>query len=189
MRQLIVISHLTLDGVIQSMGTPQEDASGGFAHGGWVAPYADAVLSAVIRHEMAMPVDVLLGRRTFDIWAAHWPHHPDAWPNIQTATKYVVSNTLSAHPWQPSVFLGGDVVSAITALKQQSAPDLHVYGSSQLVQTLMAHHLVDALWLKIYPLVLGEGKRLFSGGHTPSGFRLTDSQATPSGVLLARYER
>ena len=189
MRKLIVISHLSLDGVIQSMGAPEEDTSGGFAHGGWVAPYSDAVVGAVVRREMNMPFDLLIGRKTFDIWEPHWPAHADAWPGVMTATKYVVSNSRTSSEWQPTVFLSGDIAGKVAALKQQSGPDLHVYGSGVLLQTLFKHDLVDALWLKIYPLTLGEGKRLFAGGSIPAAFRVTESQISPNGVILANYER
>lgn len=189
MRKVIVISHLSLDGVIQSMGRSDEDPSGGFAYGGWIAPYSDAVLGAVVKREMSMPVDLLLGRITFDIWAPYWPHHADIWPSVNTATKYVASNTLTAHEWQPSVFLGGDIAEKVRELKQQPGPDLHVYGSGNLLQTLMKHDLVDAYWLKIYPLTLGTGKRLFADGTIPAVFKVTDSQVSSKGVIIANYER
>lgn len=189
MRKLIVISHLTLDGVIQAMGGPQEDTSGGFAYGGWVRSYSDPVLSNRIRHEMSLPFDLLLGRKTFDIWAPYWPHHADIWPNVNTATKYVASNTLTAHPWQPSVFLAGDIAEKILKLKQQPQPDLHVYGSSQLIQTLIKHDLVDAFWLKIYPLTLGSGKRLFTDGTIPAAFKVTHGEVSPRGIVIVNYER
>ena len=189
MRKLIVISHLSLDGVIQSMGAPQEDTSGGFAHGGWIAPYADDVVGSVVKKEMSMPFDLLIGRKTFDIWAPYWPQHADVWPGVNSATKYVASNTLTSHEWQPTVFLGGDVAAKISAIKQQSGPDLHVYGSGHLLQTLMTHDLVDAFWLKIYPLTLGDGKRLFAGGSIPAAFKLTEGKISPKGIIIANYER
>ena len=189
MRRLIAIEFVTLDGVVQAPGGPDEDRSGGFAHGGWIRPYADPVQSAVIRAQMSLPFDLLLGRRTFEIWAPYWPQHPDVWPQVQTATKDVASNTVTAHPWGPSVFLAGDVVAQVAQLKQQRGPDLHVYGSANLLQTLLEHDLVDALWLRIHPITLGGGKRLFAGGAIPAAFRLAEHQVTSTGVVLATYER
>jgi dihydrofolate reductase len=189
MRQLIAIEFVTLDGVIQSPGGPDEDTTGGFAHGGWVRPYADPAQSVVIRRQMSLPFDLLLGRTTFEIWARYWPEHADVWPEVQTATKYVASNTLTAHAWGPSVFHGGDVAARVAELKRQPGPDLHVYGSANLLQTLLAHDLVDALWLRIHPITLGRGKRLFEGGAIPAAFRMTEGQLTPTGVILASYER
>ena len=162
MRKVIVIEFITLDGVIQAGGGPEEDTSGGFAYGGWQAPYSDEVSGTVMKKQMNMPFDLLLGRKTFDIWAPFWPQHADFWPGVMTATKFVASNTMTSHEWQPSVFLGGDIVEKINKIKQTQGPDVHVYGSANLVQTLLKHDLVDALWLKIYPLTLGCGKRCLS---------------------------
>ena len=189
MRRLIAIEFVTLDGVVQGPGAADEDPSGGFAHGGWITPYADAAQSAVIREQMNLPFDLLLGRTTFEIWAAHWPNHPDAWPGVQTATKYVASNAVTAHAWGPSVFLSGDVAAHVARLKQEPGPDLHVYGSAKLLQTLFAHDIVDALWLRIHPITLGAGKRLFAGGAIPAAFRLAAHQVTSTGVVLATYVR
>src|SRR5690348_8039188 len=189
MRKVIVLEFMTLDGVIQAGGGPEEDTSGGFAYGGWQAPYSDEVLGTVMQKQMSIPFDLLLGRTTFDIWAPYWPQHADIWPGVMTATKYVASNTITAHEWQPSVFLGGDIVEKVSKLKQTPGPDLHVYGSANLVQTLMKHDVVDAFWLKIYPLTLGSGKRLFVEGTIPAAFKLTESQVSPSGIFIANYER
>ncbi len=189
MRKVIVLEFITLDGVIQAGGGPEEDTSGGFAYGGWVAPYADDVIGTVLNRQMSMPFDLLLGRKTFEIWAPYWPQHADEWPSVMPAIKYVVSNTMTSHEWQPSVFLGGDIAEKITKLKQQPGPDLHVYGSAKLVQTLMKHDLVDAFWLKIYPLTLGSGKHLFAEGTIPAAFKVTSSQVSPSGIILVNYER
>jgi dihydrofolate reductase len=189
MRHLIAIEFVTLDGVVQAPGGPDEDTSGGFAHGGWIRPYADAVQSAVIRRQMSLPFDLLLGRRTFEIWAPYWPRHADVWPEVQAATKYVASNTLASHAWGPSVFLSGDVAARVAELKRQPGPDLHVYGSANLLQTLLAHDLVDAIWLRVHPITLGRGKRLFDGGAIPAAFRVTESQVTSTGVVLLSYER
>lgn len=189
MRKVIVISHLSLDGVIQAMGGPDEDTSGGFAYGGWVAPYADDVLGTVIKREMNLPFDLLIGRKTYDIWAPYWPHHAEIWPGVNPATKYVASNSMTSGEWQPSVFLGGDVAEKVGKIKQQPGPDLHVYGSGNLLQTLMKHDLVDAYWLKLYPLTLGGGKRLFANGTIPAAFKVTDSKVSPNGVIIVNYER
>jgi len=139
--------------------------------------------------QMTMPFDLLLGRKTFEIWAPYWPQHADIWPAVNTATKYVASNTMTSHEWQPSVFLGGDIAAKVSNLKQQAGPDLHVYGSANLVQTLMKHDLVDAFWLKIFPLTLGSGKRLFADGTIPAAFKVTEGQVSPSGIILVNYER
>jgi len=189
MRKVIVLNFVSLDGVIQSPGGPEEDTSGGFAYGGWQAPYSDDVLGTVMNKQMNLPFDLLLGRKTFEIWAPYWPQHADGWPGVMSATKYVASNTMTSHEWQPSVFLGGDIAEKVTKLKQQQGPDLHVYGSGNLVQTLMKHDLVDAFWLKIYPLTLGSGKRLFADGTIPAAFKVTNSQVSPSGIILVNYER
>src|SRR2546421_11788758 len=133
---------------------------------------------------MNMPFDLLLGRKTFDIWAAYWPQHADFWPGVNTATKYVASNTLTSHEWQPSVFLNGDIAEKVAKLKQEQGPDLHVWGSGDLLQTLMKHDLVDVFWLMIYPLTLGAGKRLFADGTIPAAFKVTESIVGSSGVIL-----
>ena len=189
MRKLIVLEFVSLDGVIQAGGAPEEDTSGGFAYGGWQAPYSDGVIGAVMNKQMNMPFDLLLGRKTFEIWAPYWPHHADIWPGVNTATKYVASNTMTSHAWQPSVFLNGDIAEKVSKLKQQPGPDLHVYGSGNLLQTLMKHDLVDEFWLKIYPLTLGSGKRLFADGTIPAAFKVTESQVSPTGIIIVNYER
>jgi dihydrofolate reductase len=189
MRKVIVLEFMSLDGVIQAGGGPEEDTSGGFAYGGWQAPYSDDVIGTVMNKQMSLPFDLLLGRKTFEIWAPYWPQHADEWPSVMSATKYVASNTMTSHEWQPSVFLGGDIAEKVTQLKQQQGPDLHVYGSANLVQTLMKHDLVDEFWLKIYPLTLGSGKRLFVEGTIPAAFKVTNSQVSPSGIIIVNYER
>lgn len=189
MRKVIVIEQVTIDGVIQGPGGPQEDTSNGFSHGGWVAPYADDVLGIAIRRELDMPFDLLLGRKTYDIWAAYWPYHGDFWPNVNIATKYVASNTVTSGDWQPAHFFGGDVAAKIAELKQQEAPDLHVYGSANLLQTLIKQDLVDEYRLKVFPVTLGEGKRLFADGTIPAAFKITESIISPSGVIIVTYER
>lgn len=189
MRKVVVLEHITLDGVIQAPGGPEEDTSGGFAYGGWIAPYSDAILGTELRRQMNMPFDLLLGRKTFDIWAPYWPQHVDIWPGVNAATKYVASNTMTSHEWQPSVFLNGDIAEKVADIKQQQGPDLHVWGSSNLIQTLIKHDLVDVFWLMIYPITLGIGKRLFADGTIPLAFKVTESKVTPNGVIVVNYER
>lgn len=189
MKKLIVLSMVTLDGVMQAPGAPTEDPSGGFPYGGWVAAFADDVLGKIIGEQLSRPADLLLGRKTFEIWAGYWPYHQEGWPGINAKTKYVVSNTLTRHEWANSVFLSGDAAEEVRKLKQQGGPDLHVYGSANLIQTLLKDDLVDELWLKIYPITLGTGKRLFAEGTIPAAFQVTDSTLTPSGVIVANYER
>ena len=188
MRKVVVLEHISLDGVIQGPGGPDEDTSGGFAHGGWISPHSDAILGTALRRQMNMPFDLLLGRKTFDIWAPYWPHHTDAWPNVNTATKYIASNTITSGEWHPSVFLNGDVAEKVSKIKQQQGPDLHVWGSADLLQTLIKHDLVDTFWLMIYPITLGVGKRLFADGTIPMVFKVTESQVTPNGVIVVNYE-
>jgi dihydrofolate reductase len=178
MKKVIVVAHMSIDGVIQGPGGPEEDTSGGFTQGGWIAPFADVVLGTAIRSQMTMPFDLLIGRKTYDIWAPYWPRHADIWPGVNAATKYVASNTMTSGEWQPSMFFGGDVAEMVVALKQQPGPDLHVYGSANLLQTLIKHDLVDAYWLKIYPVTLGDGKRLFADGTIPATFQVTDSKVS-----------
>ena len=189
MRKVVVLEHISLDGVIQAPGGPDEDPSGGFAHGGWIAPYSDEILGTLLRRQMNLPFDLLLGRKTFDIWAPFWPQHADEWPGVNTATKYVASNTMTSHEWRPSVFLNGDIPEKVAEIKQQQGPDLHIWGSGHLLQTLIRHDLVDAFWLMIYPITLGGGKRLFADGTIPAAFQVTESNVTPKGVIVVNYER
>ena len=189
MRKVIVLEHMSLDGVIQAPGGPEEDTSGGFEYGGWVAPYSDEVLGTALRRQMNMPFDLLLGRKTFDIWEPYWPGHADAWPGVNTATKYVASNTRTSSDWQLSVFLNGDIAEQVAQIKAEPGPDLNVWGSGNLLQTLIQHDLIDEFWLMIYPITLGSGKRLFADGTIPAAFTVTDSMVTPSGVIVVNYER
>ena len=187
MRKINVLESISLDSVIEDPREPE-----GSTHDGppaWIAAYSDAVSLATVRKQMNLPCDLLLGRKTFDIWARFWPQHGDRWPAVNTATKYVASNTLTSHQWQPSVFLNGDIAGKIAKIKQQDGPDLHVYGSANLVQTLMKHDLVDAFWLRIIPVTLGGGKRLFAEGTIPAAFKVTESTVTSKGVILVNYER
>jgi dihydrofolate reductase len=186
MREIKVISMITLDGVMQAPGGPEEDPSGGFKYGGWTAGYGDEVGAKVVRKEME-PADYLLGRKTFEIWESYWPKHEDIWPAINEGTKYVLSTTVKKSDWKNSVFL--ENVTDIKKLKNSDGSDIHVWGSSKLIQLLLENDLVDELTLKIYPLTLGDGKKLFSGGAIPASFKLTESIVTTSGVIIANYKR
>ncbi len=189
MRRILAIEFMSLDGVIQSPGGPEEDTEGGFDLGGWIAPYSDSVLGKAIRERMGSPFDLLLGRKTYDIWAPYWPANGDAWPEANAATKYVASRTVTAGEWGPSAFLGSDTGGTLAALKETDGPDLHVYGSADLLQTLFALDLVDGLRLMIHPLTLGRGKRLFGGGPVSREWRLERSEVSTTGVILADYGR
>src|SRR5499427_738708 len=189
MRKIIVLSFITLDGVMQGPGGPTEDTSGNFSYGGWTVPYFDDFLGKVMAEQMSKPFDLLLGRKTFEIFASYWPYHEDEGSGINNATKYVASNTLTNHEWKKSVFLKGNVVDEIKKLKQQDGPDLQVHGSSNLIQTLLKNDLVDEMWLKIFPVTLGTGKRLFAEGTIPSAFKVTESKTSPAGVIVANFER
>lgn len=176
---------MTLDGVIQS----EETEGDGFRYAGWVFPYADEVTGAAVQERLAKPVDLLLGRKTFDAWETYWPAHSNFWPNVMTATKYVASNTRTTSDWQPTVFLSGDLAEKVRELKQTDGPDLHLMGSADLLQTLFQHDLVDGLQLMIIPVTLGTGKRLFTHGTIPAAFKMTEGRISPSGVVIANYER
>ncbi len=189
MRKIIVLTFITLDGVMQAPGGPGEDDSGNFKYGGWTVPYFDDSLGNVMVEQMSRPFDLLLGRKTFEIFAAYWPHHEEEGAGINKATKYVASNTLTTHAWSASVFLSGDVVKEIKKLKQQDGPELQVHGSGNLIQTLLQHDLVDEFWLKIFPVTLGVGKRLFDKGAIPASYALDESKSLPSGVMIANFKR
>jgi dihydrofolate reductase len=186
MRKIIVISMITLDGIMQAPGGPEEDTSGGFKYGGWVAPYGDEVYGKVIEKQMK-PADLLLGRKTFEIFASYWPAHENGWPGITDVTKYVFSKTMKKSDWKNSVFF--ESLADIEKLKNSNGSDIKVWGSSKLVQLLLKNDLVDELWLKIHPLTLGKGKKLFDNDTIPAAFELTESTVTPSGVIIANYNR
>lgn len=189
MRKIIVLSFISLDGVMQAPGGPEEDTSGGFPYGGWTAPYfhdADNAAGSMMEKQMKSS-DLLLGRKTFEIFASYWPHHADYWPGINEVTKYVMSTTMNRSDWKNSVFI--DTVEDIQKLKRTEGSDLQVHGSGHLIQTLLRHDLVDELWLKTFPVVLGQGKRLFGEGTLPAAFALTESLVTPNGVIFANYKR
>jgi len=191
MRKIIVLSFITLDGVMQAPGGPEEDASGGFKYGGWVTPYFDDVTNKVMEKQMK-PADLLLGRKTFEIFAGYWPVHDNDWPGINDVTKYVLSKTMKksdpkAIGWKNSVFLKS--LADIEKVKNSKGSDIQVHGSGELIQLLLKNDLVDELWLKIFPLTLGKGKKLFDNGTIPAALTLIESLVTPSGVIIANYKR
>jgi len=187
MRKIIVLSMITLDGVMQAPGGPEEDVSGFFKYGGWTAPYSDEISGKLVREELTQPADFLLGRKTFEIWADYWPEHADFWPRINEGTKYVMSGTMKKSDWKNSVFI--DSLEDIKKLKNSVGPDIQVWGSSKVVQLLLKNDLVDELRLNIYPLTLGEGKKLFDDGPIPAAFTLTESTVTTTGVIIGVYKR
>ena len=186
MRKLIVLSMISLDGVMQAPGGPQEDTSGGFAYGGWVAPYGNEVGGQVMQRLMK-PSDLLLGRKTFEIWEHYWPQHQSKWPGINDVTKYVFSTTRDNSDWKNTVFINS--LSGIQKLRDSDGSDIQVWGSGELIQLLLQNDLVDELWLMIHPLTLGGGKKLFTDGPIPAAFTLTESIVTTSGVIMAHYTR
>lgn len=190
MRQLIVCTFLTLDGVMQAPGAPEEDQEGGFAFGGWQASYLDDVTNSAIAAFMDKPFDLLLGRKTYDIFAGYWPNHVDGTigRKFSEATKYVASRGNPTLLWERSMLLEGDVARSVGQLKAQDGPELQVYGSGDLVRTLRAHGLIDRYFLWIHPLIVGSGKRLFPEGTAPGALRLVDSQVSSTGVIMGSYE-
>jgi dihydrofolate reductase len=190
MRRLIVSTFLTLDGVMQAPGGPDEDNSGGFAHGGWSVNYWDEQMGQVMGEAMSKPFELVLGRKTYDIFAAYWPHATEdagAKP-LNDATKYVASRSQPTLGWSNSVLVEGDAAEGVAALKKQDGPELQVHGSGNLIQTLLRHKLVDEYRLWVFPLVIGSGKRLFSEGTIPSGLKLVDSKVSTTGVVIGTYE-
>lgn len=184
---------ITLDGVIQGPGSPQEDPSGGFELGGWAAPYDEEVSREIMRL-LLQPSDLLLGRKTFQIWESYWPSHVEFWPSINAVTKYVYSTSLHHSVWENTVFL--QTLEELKNLKikeveksDSKSHDIQVWGSSELIQVLLTNDLVDELWLMIHPITLGKGKKLFKGGAIPAAFHLESCTATPKGVIMAHYER
>jgi dihydrofolate reductase len=186
MRKIIVLSMIALDGVMQAPGGPEEDRSGGFEYGGWVAPYDDEVGNKIMQR-LLQPADYLLGRKTFDIWEAYWPQHADYWPGINEGTKYVFSKTRETTDWKNTFFIKS--VEDIKKVKADEGPDIQVWGSSQLIQLLLKNDLVDGLWLMIHPLTLGQGKKLFTDGPIPAAFALVESTVTSNGVIIGNYKR
>ena len=193
MRKLIVLSFITLDGVMQAPGGPEKDPTGGFKYEGWVAGYSDDFLLKVMIKQTSKPFDLLLGRKTYEIFAAYWPYvnaHKNPFAaKLNNAKKYVASKTLTMLDWSNSELIDGDVTKGIKRIKEQDGPEIQVHGSGNLIQTVLKHDLVDELWLKIFPVTLGIGKRLFAEGVIPAGFKLLESGISPSGVIIASYER
>jgi dihydrofolate reductase len=185
MRKITACEFITLDGVIQN----EENDGDGFKYGGWFFPFADEVTGAVMQERLARPVDLLLGRKTFEAWEGYWPTHSNFWPNCMTATKYVASNTRDSSDWKPSIFLRGELAEQVRKLKQTDGPDIHVMGSAAMLQTLFKADLVDSLELMIIPVTLGQGKRLFQNGTIPAAFKVTNAQVAPKGIVIATYER
>lgn len=191
MRKIIVLSMISLDGVMQAPGGPQEDTSGGFEFGGWAYPHSDEVYDKVVQQEL-QPADYLLGRKTFEIWANYWPQHAEYWPGINVGAKYVFSKNLKQTDtlitgWKNSTVIQS--VADIQNIKNSDGPDIQVWGSSKLVQMLLQNDLVDELKLKIHPIILGKGKKLFNDAALPASFILTDNVITPRGVIIADYKR
>jgi dihydrofolate reductase len=186
MRKIIVLSFITLDGVMQAPGAPEEDTSDGFKYGGWTAPYGDEASGKVMQKQME-PADLLLGRKTYEIFAAYWPLHASEWPGVNEVTKYVISNTMKTSDWQNTEFLTG--VADIEKLRNSEGADLKIWGSSKLVQLLLKHDLVDELWLNIHPITLGKGKKLFDDSAIPAAFTVVESTVTPGGVIMVNYKR
>ena len=191
MRKIIVLSMISLDGVMQAPGGPKEDVSGGFKYGGWAAPYGDEIYGEVVQKEL-QPADYLLGRKTFKTWANYWPQHGDFWPGINEGRKYVFSKSMKKSDplitgWKNSVLI--NKLADIKKIKKLKGPDIHIWGSGELVQLLLKNDLVDVLRLKIHPLTLGKGKKLFSNGAIPAAFTLTECTITTTGVIIAYYKR
>jgi len=188
MRKLIVLSFITLDGVMQAPGGPGEDDSGGFKYGGWSVGYFDDFLGNVMTEQMGHPFDLLLGRKTYDIFAGYWPQVKDeTGAGINRAKKYVVSHRPVNLDWKTTVPINGDVAGKINQLKKEDGPEIQVHGSGNLIQTLLKNDLVDEFWLKTFPVALGSGKRLFAEGTMPAGFTLKESRTSPTGVIVSSY--
>lgn len=186
MRKLVVLSFITLDGVMQAPGSPDEDRSGGIKYGGWSAPFEDEAFGKLMQKQMEA-TDILLGRKTFEIFASFWPQNEAHWPGINDVTKYVLSNTIKESEWNNTIFVQS--VADIEKLKNTDGGDIRVWGSSKLVQLLLKHDLVDELWLKTFPVILGEGKKLFDDDIMAGTFTLIESHFTPSGIVFTNYKR
>jgi dihydrofolate reductase len=190
MRKLVVNTFLTLDGIMQAPGGPEEDPTGGFTHGGWSFHYWDEAMGEEMGQFMGKPFDLLLGRKTYEIFAAHWPHSTDpAADALNNATKHVASRTLDGVEWSNSKLIEGDVAEQVAKLKEADGPEIQVHGSGDLIQTLLEHDLVDEFRLWFFPVVLGSGKRLFAEGAIPAGLKLVDSKTFTTGVVMTTYER
>jgi dihydrofolate reductase len=190
MRKLIVSTFVTLDGVMQAPGGPEEDGEGGFAYGGWSVNYWDDQMGQVMGEALSKPFDLLLGRKTYDIFAAFWPNASDeaGGKPLNDATKYVASRGQPTLAWGPSVLIEGDAAEGVSSLKKGNGPELQVHGSGNLIQTLVRHNLVDEFRIWVFPVIIGSGKRLFAGGAVPAGLKLVDSTISTTGVVIATYE-
>jgi dihydrofolate reductase len=190
MRKIVVFTMVSLDGVMQAPGGPEEDASDGFKYGGWTVPYADESFGPIFKKELSVPFDLLLGRKTYEIFAAYWPKQKGMVADpFNKAKKYVASDKGLDLTWKESILINGNAAAKLKTLKKEDGPVFHVWGSSNLIQTLLKNDLVDELRLRIYPVTLASGKRLFAEGTIPAAFELLDSTALPSGVILANYKR
>ena len=187
MRKIIAVEFITLDGVMQAPGGSKEDTAEGFKYGGWMGPYFDEIGGAEMEIQMKETSALLLGRRTYDIFARYWPEHTETWPQINEVPKYVVSKSLKNPSWKNTEVIKD--IDTLKELKKSAGPDLQIYGSSNLIQTLMQHDLIDEFWLKIFPITLGTGKRLFEKGTIPAAFKLYKSKVTPSGTFFGYYKR
>ena len=187
MRKIIVTTNVTLDGVMQAPMGSEEDTSGAFKYGGWSAPNADAISGTAVQKEMNQNADYLLGRKTFEIFASFWPAHARMWPGINDGTKYILSKTIKNSDWKNTVFL--ESLEDIQQLKISEGSDIQVWGSSELIHLLLENGLVDELHLRIFPIILGKGKKLFDNGTVPTAFTLTENIVTPKGVIIAYYKR
>jgi dihydrofolate reductase len=190
MRKIVVISMITIDGVMQAPGGSDEDTAEGFKYGGWTWPHADEVSGKIFNEDFSNDYDLLLGRKTYDMWRDYWPKQKGLiGDGFNKATKYVVSHRDTGLTWEKTVLIDGDVVTKIKELKKQDGPMLSVQGSANMIQTLLKNDLVDELWLRIYPLTLGNGKKLFAEGTIPAAFELTKSKTSPKGIIFAYYKR
>jgi len=190
MRKIVIFMMMTLDGVMQAPGGSKEDEEEGFKYGGWTEPYRDESFTPILKKELSVPFDLLLGKKTYDLWKDYWPKQTGMVADPFNKTKkYVVSDKPVELVWKESVLIDGDVVAKLKALKKEDGPVLHVWGSSVLIQTLLENDLVDELRLRIYPITIGSGKHLFREGTIPAAFKLEDSKALASGVILANYKR
>ena len=187
MRKIIVTTNVTLDGVMQAPMGSEEDTSGAFKYGGWSAPNADAISGKAVQKEMNQTADYLLGRKTFEIFASFWPAHANMWPGINDGTKYILSKTIKNSDWKNTVFL--ESLEDIKQLKISEGSDIQVWGSSELTHLLLENGLVDELHLRIFPIILGKGKKLFDNGTVPTAFTLTENVVTSKGVIIAHYKR
>ncbi|GAB3920799.1 dihydrofolate reductase family protein [Mucilaginibacter myungsuensis] len=186
MRKITVLSFITLDGVMQGPGGPDEDTANDFKLGGWVAPFGDGD-SGPIMEKQLQRADLMLGRKTFDIWENYWPKHAEYWPGVNEVTKYVLTNTVESTEWTNVVFVKD--IEDIKKVKASDGPEIRIWGSSGLVQLLLAHDLVDEFWLNIHPVILGKGKRLFDDSAVPASFRIVESTITSTGVIMVNYKK